>query len=88
MTPAFRGSDILDNRASFIDLPDEFFALIDPDGTNVVQEVQKSGTEYRCVCQCKFVGRTAPFEAYITFPEEIYELIVFLVDTSNLQGVN
>ena len=89
MTSGFLGKDMLEHRKSFIDLPEEFFALLDPTGFNVVQEVHKKGAEYRCICQCKFRDRTAPFEAYITFEENVYETIVHAIDIESLlQGVN
>lgn len=89
MSQVFTGQDMLDNRISFTDLPDEFFTLLDPSGLNVVQEVYKHGAEYRCVVLCKFRDRTTPFEAYITFPENVYDSITSSLDLEALtKGVN
>lgn len=88
MTQVFLGKDIIKRRDSFVDLPTEFFNLIDPDGTNTIAEVHKHEHEYRCVCYCKLLGRTAPFEIYVTFPEEIYDEIVYTLDISSLGRIN
>lgn len=88
MSEIFLGKDIIENRDSFPDLPAEFFTLIDPDGVNVIEKVQKHEDEYRCICLCKLKSRSQSFDTFITFPPHIYAEIVHAVDISSLGKVN
>jgi hypothetical protein len=88
MTYMILGQDVIDNRSEFTDLPDEFFALIDPEGTCVIAEASKVKEGYKCLCLFKFITTSQAFEAVVTFSDDLFSRIVHPVDLTTLKEVH
>lgn len=84
MTDVFFGKDLLDNREQIESLPEQFYALIDPEGTNVIIEHKMISGGHYLQCLMKFRDRSLPFEAYITLSDDLYKKIVMTMDIKSL----
>jgi hypothetical protein len=88
MTEIILGRDFISNKDN-IDLVPEFFSLIDPDGTNVIQERYRTDKgDYYCICLFKFIGSSEPFEAPVELTPSVFKKIVLNIDIAKLGEIH
>lgn len=88
MTEIITGKDILANATYLPTILPEFLFLIDPDGTNVIQDKSYFDEGYLCNCLFKFVNETEPVEVTIYLTQEMFNKIVMEIDISKLTEIH